>query len=175
MFGLHGRIRTYDNSLPRRGLYQTELRTDCLVEVLGNAPRGPSLQGTGATFCHPRCLVLMTGFEPALPGLKGRLPRPVSRHQHYMDSVLRMLHYSPLREAGIPYPNLYPLFGDLYGNRTRLHSRRQRDVLSRILTSLCLAATVGIEPTVSLRRRINSPLHYHSATSQLISNHIWWA
>lgn len=56
LFGLHGRIRTFDILIPSQGLYQTELRTDCLV--------------------------LMTGFEPALPGLKGRLPRPISRHQH---------------------------------------------------------------------------------------------
>jgi hypothetical protein len=64
-------------------------------------------------------------------------------------------------------PEHSPMFGDLYGNRTRLHSRRQRDVLSRILTSLGCDGrdrTYGV-----LRRRINSPLHYHSATSQLNS------
>lgn len=42
LFGLHGRIRTYDILIPSQGLYQTELRTDCLVEKRGIEPRNPA-------------------------------------------------------------------------------------------------------------------------------------
>ncbi len=76
MFGLHGRIRTYDNSLPRRGLYQTELRTDCIPYFLV-----PALCGLGG-YGRPTCLVLVRGLEPLFPELKARSPSPVSRHQH---------------------------------------------------------------------------------------------
>lgn len=71
--------------------------------------KNPCLRAT----MHHRCLVIPAGFEPSIFALKGRLPKPISRRDHIIQSLVDQ----PLILA-----RFYVLVSHLFTQRTRQYN-----------------------------------------------------
>ena len=115
----------------------------CLVEELGIAPRGLSLQGTGAAFCHPQCLVVQLGVAPTSSGYQP-LALLLELQNEWWDCRGLEPRSQRLRAAPLPVKLAIQCFGT--PTRIRTQNGRGRNPTC-VPVARGMAPRVGFEPT----------------------------